>query len=264
MKFSILINTHNQNKYFLRCINSCLNQTFKGRYEIIIFDTSHNSNIGIVKQISTKNLFYFHKKKFSKYPVLDQIYKIYFAFKKSKGEIILLLDGDDFFHKDKLKYIADLNFQNDIVYHDNPVLIFEKKKIKKEKKVPFYKRIFLYKFFINSWPVVHGTSCLFFKRNIFSHFFSFRKVFKYNLIAIDIKLAIFSQRFYVYKNSNKSFTYKNINNKSLDFNYSNFFSKIFWIRRKQQLDYEKYLGNNNYTLNKFLIKIIYFVIKRFN
>jgi glycosyltransferase involved in cell wall biosynthesis len=87
MKFSILINTHNQNKYFLRCINSCLNQTFKGRYEIIIFDTSHNSNIGIVKQISTKNLFYFHKKNFLSILFLIKYIKFILHLKNPKGKL---------------------------------------------------------------------------------------------------------------------------------------------------------------------------------
>ena len=40
MIFSIIINTHNQQKTIIKCINSCLNQNFNKRYEIIIVDTS--------------------------------------------------------------------------------------------------------------------------------------------------------------------------------------------------------------------------------
>lgn len=54
MKFSILINTHNQRNYLLRCINSCLNQSYKGKYEIIICDTSLKSNSDIIKKIKKK------------------------------------------------------------------------------------------------------------------------------------------------------------------------------------------------------------------
>ena len=44
MKLYILINTHNQRDHLLRYINSCLNQSYKGKYEIIICDTSSKSN----------------------------------------------------------------------------------------------------------------------------------------------------------------------------------------------------------------------------
>ena len=39
MKFSILINTHNQKQFLNKAIYSCVNQKFKD-YEIIIVDTS--------------------------------------------------------------------------------------------------------------------------------------------------------------------------------------------------------------------------------
>ncbi len=79
MKFYILINTHNQRNYFLRCINSCLNQSYKGKYEIIICDTSSEGNHDIIRKIKEKKLFYYHKKKFSKFPVIDQLFTIYFS-----------------------------------------------------------------------------------------------------------------------------------------------------------------------------------------
>ena len=40
MKFSIIINTHNQEKFIYKSINSCLRQKFSD-YEILIFDTSN-------------------------------------------------------------------------------------------------------------------------------------------------------------------------------------------------------------------------------
>ena len=39
MKFSIIINTHNQEKLLNDCIKSCLNQEYSN-YEIIVIDTS--------------------------------------------------------------------------------------------------------------------------------------------------------------------------------------------------------------------------------
>ena len=40
IKFSIIINSHNQNNYLERCILSVLNQDINEKFEIIISDTS--------------------------------------------------------------------------------------------------------------------------------------------------------------------------------------------------------------------------------
>ena len=141
MKFSILINTHDQRDYLLRCINSCLNQSYNGKYEIIICDTSSESNEDIIRKIKKKNLFYYHKKKFSKFPVIDQLFKIHYAFKKSKGQFILLLDGDDFFDKNKLDFVSKVINQREIVYHDLPIYYFEKTALKKKIKDSLCKKI---------------------------------------------------------------------------------------------------------------------------
>ena len=41
MKFSIIINTHNQENYIINSISSCLKQNFKN-FEVIIVDSSKN------------------------------------------------------------------------------------------------------------------------------------------------------------------------------------------------------------------------------
>ena len=41
------------------------------------------------------------------------------------------------------------------------------------------------------------------------------------------------------------------------------FSKIFWLRRKQQLDYEKYLGSKVVNANYILTNLIFFFINKF-
>jgi glycosyltransferase involved in cell wall biosynthesis len=263
MKFSILINTHDQRDYLLRCINSCLNQSYNGKYEIIICDTSSESNEDIIRKIKKKNLFYYHKKKFSKFPVIDQLFKIHYAFKKSKGQFILLLDGDDFFDKNKLDFVSKVINRQEIVYHDLPIYYFEKIALKKNSTIIFVKKLLFYKKFINNWPIVYGTSCLFFNREILKSFFSLKKIFNFNYLAIDIMIAIFSQKFYKYNIISKRITYKSIQDYNLDNKYNNIFSEIFWLRRKQQLDYEKYLGSNNMNVNYILTSFIFCIIKKF-
>jgi glycosyltransferase involved in cell wall biosynthesis len=258
MKFSILINTHNQRNYLARCINSCLNQTYKGKYEIIICDTSSESNEDIIKK--KKNLFYYHKKKFSKFPVIDQLFKIHYAFKKSKGDFILLLDGDDFFDRNKLDFASKVINQEEIVFHDLPIYYSEKTGSKKSSSIIFYKKLLFYKRFINNWPIVYGTSCLFFNREILKNFFSLKKIFNFNYLAIDIMIAIFSQKLYKYNIIHKRITYKSIQDYNLDNKYNYIFSKIFWLRRKQQLDYEKYLGFRVINANYILTNLIFFLL----
>ena len=71
MKFSILINTHNQEKYLNKAIMSCIKQNFKN-YEIIVCDTSDKKNNIINKRvIYNKKFQYFH---------LSQKYKSNFLF----------------------------------------------------------------------------------------------------------------------------------------------------------------------------------------
>ena len=48
MRFSIIINTHNQSAFIRDCINSCINQKYSN-FEIIITDTSN-------QRIDKKNL----------------------------------------------------------------------------------------------------------------------------------------------------------------------------------------------------------------
>jgi glycosyltransferase involved in cell wall biosynthesis len=262
MNFSILISTYNQPEYLLRCINSCIYQNYKRKFEVIICDTSLESNFHVVEHIKKKKFQYFHKKKFSNYPVLDQFLKNFFMFKKSKGKIICFLDGDDFFFKNKLSSISKL-INDNIVFHDLPIYFFEKNKLKKKAKVFFFKKYFIYNKLFNNWPVVMGTSCLFASRKILNKFFKNKNNFKYNYLAIDSKLAIFSKKIYKYKIINKHLTYKSVNDYNLDFSFNNFFSKIYWIRRNQQFDYSKSLSSFEFNVNFIITKIIYFFISKF-
>jgi hypothetical protein len=182
-------------------------------------------------------------------------------FKKSKGKFIFFLDGDDFFFKNKLSSISKL-INDNTVYHDLPIYFFEKNKLKKKAKVFFFKKYFIYNKLINNWPVVMGTSCLFTSRKILNKFFKNKNNFKYNYLAIDIKLAIFSKKIYEYKFINKHLTCKSVNDYNLDFSFNNFFSKIYWTRRNQQFNYSKSLSSFEFNVNFIITKIIYFFISK--
>lgn len=255
MNFSILITTYNQEKYLLRCINSCIAQNYKKSFEVIVCDTSLKSNYHIVKHFNKKNFHYFHKKKFSDDSIMDQTLKNYFMFKKSKGKVVCFLDGDDLFFKNKLRSISKI-ITNNSANHDKPIYFFEKNKKKKKSQISFLKKNLFYNKLINNWPIVLGTSCISTNREVLIKFFKNINNFKYNLLAIDIKLAIFSKKFYKYRIINKYLTYKSINDHNLDHNFNNFFSKIYWLRKKQQFDYSKSIGNFEFNINYIITRFV--------
>ena len=146
---TILINNFNNQKFLKKSINSCLSQSYKN-LEIIIYDdkSDDGSNL-ILKKIKDKRVKkIFNKKKKYKSSALNQFDAIRKSFLKSKGEIFFLLDGDDFFFKNKVKIILDefrknknLNF-----VQDNPIYFYPKNKLKLKKRLK-------QKFFVmHTWP----------------------------------------------------------------------------------------------------------------
>ena len=88
IKFSILINTHNQNEYIFDAINSCLKQTYKN-YEIIITDTS-KQKINLNKYLNNKKkIKYFHIQSQNKIAEINQMNKIIKSFEQSTGDYII-------------------------------------------------------------------------------------------------------------------------------------------------------------------------------
>ena len=133
MFFSIIINTHNQYETIGRCLKSCLSQSYKKEYEIIIIDTSDEKIDP--KLVLSKKIHYYHFRSFSKYPELNQLRKVYEGYKKAKGKWFCLMDGDDFFKNDKLSIIhKKYNLKKQILLQDRCFLYNQKKKKKKKKK----------------------------------------------------------------------------------------------------------------------------------
>ena len=266
MKFSIIINTHNQEQYLKRAINSCLIQKIKS-YEIIVADTSKKKNYEIRKKYKKYKKIKFLDLK-AKYglPERNQLYKILKGLRISKGKYLLLLDGDDYFSRTKLSIINNLLKKNiDFTFNqDRPILFneYNKEEIKILKN-KFYKNLKLFKFLVNKWPNVFGTSSITIKKDILNNFFKNVKPFKWKFLAIDILLVIYCNLFYKITNFGRNATYKSINKSNLGEKYMNYFSKKYWIRRDEQHRY--YLSLNKKTgfegFDYYLTKLLIYLIK---
>ena len=143
---SILITNYNKEKFISKTINSCLIQNYRN-LEILVFDDCSTDNSLVrIKRFKNIKIFRNKKKKFNKSP-LNQIHGISYLFRKSKGHLIFLLDGDDEFKKNKVKFITNI-FKSDKnldFIQDQPFVSKKKKfnEFKNKKSFFFYMAKFL-------------------------------------------------------------------------------------------------------------------------
>ena len=251
---SILINNFNNEKYLDKCINSCLKQTYKN-IEIIVFDdksTDSSKNILNKYKKNKIKVIFNKKKKFNSGP-LNQLNSIYISLKKSKGKFIFLLDGDDYFLKDKVsQFIKTFNLKPKTIFlQDNPIYKYNDANIQL-KKFKLKSKLFVN----HTWPFFSPTSTMAFKRE-----------FLVKLLAqIAFSRSLFDQMFfdarafiYIYffeKNYIVSNKYLTVYNQNLEGdtlkNYQKK-NKKWWIRRLQYHYYvESIFKRNKKTHFKFI------------
>ena len=260
MIFSIIVNTHNQYKTINRCIKSCLTQNFKKKYEIIIIDTSKKKFKN--KILKSKKIQYFHYKSFSVYPEINQLKKVHLGCKKAKGRWICLMDGDDFFEKNKLKYIYDnYNLYKKMIIQDTSINYLELSKKKSFIKIKNYKKNLFYNLTFSFWPTIHGTSSLSGNTKLIKSFFKSIHLTKWKFLAIDALLTLYALNKKAFLNDKNILTVKSIGSNNLGRKYT-FFIKNYWFRRYQQIKYWETVSKKKiYNLDKFITFIIYFFIK---
>ena len=240
VKVSVLIANYNNANYIEKCISSILEQTYKN-IEIIFIDDHSNDNSLKKAKLFRKNIKII-KKKGKKFNIgsFDQIQSFIECFKISKGDIIFLLDSDDFFHKKKISNIVKkFKKENLSVICDKPILKFQNKliKVKKQKK-----------FFTNYWPYLPPTSCISFERKEFNKILNIINIKFFPDVWLDFRMLTY----YRQTNSNVSSKFK-------------FPSSNWWKRRNQAHDFVKYvfnkfkiqhLKNFDYFLTKFINNFI--------
>ncbi len=94
---SILLNCYNAEKFISKAIESVLNQSYNN-WELIIWDDGSTDNtLEVVKRFKNEKIFIYEQKE-----NLGLGKSRIAAIKKLKGELITILDADDFFHNDKI------------------------------------------------------------------------------------------------------------------------------------------------------------------
>ena len=261
-KISILITNFNKEKFIEECILSCLSQNYNNLEIIIVDNSSTDQSMGIITKYSDK-LFIVTKKRDSLHSPKNQIDSLIKAFKKSTGNLILLLDGDDYFLPNKVSHIKDIFLKNnnlDVVF-DVPSILANNKFTRLKIKKKYNKKI---------WPTTIPTSGISFKRVFFENCLEFNLLDSYPTLEIDFRLNFFAQRIQKkFLTIEENLTiYRKVNDGIMS--KVNFFSYNWWLKRLQAhyfiiKVYKKseltYKGNYDFYLTKITVWLLNKIIK---
>ena len=98
IKFSVIVNCKNSEKYLKECLESILNQTYKNFELIIIDNNSKDSTSKIASIYDDKRIKYFNSNKNLSLGAARNL-----GIRHSSGSYIGFLDSDDLWHKNKLE-----------------------------------------------------------------------------------------------------------------------------------------------------------------
>jgi glycosyltransferase involved in cell wall biosynthesis len=249
---SILITNYNKGSFIKKTIESCLSQNYKNKEILLFDDCSVDNSLDIINKYKKNVRLVSNKNKQFKSAPLNQINGIIRLFKKSRGSIIFLLDGDDQFKKNKLKYIFNL-FEK----RENLNFIQDKPYLTKNKELMYLKKK---NYTFSIWPSFYPTSCTSIKRKYFLKFLKFIHKNEFPNLEIDARLAIFAHLDKNFFKINKNLTIYNHDEYGITSKYTKY-SKNWWIKRKEAFDYLlkiskkrriKTLTGPDYYLTKFI------------
>ena len=229
-----------------------MTQNFTNKEILVFDDCSTDNSINLLKKFKKIKVLKNKKKKF-KSGALNQIYGINKLFKKSTGEIIFLLDGDDQFKRDKLntiykKFNKDKNLQ---FIQDRPFL----------KDINTYMTLKRKNHHFLIWPSFYPTSCISIRRNFFNQFLKIVEKDKFLNLEIDARLAMFAfvkNKFFTLKDN---LTIYNQDNEGISSNY-NKFSKNWWKKRNEAFTYLIFLKKK--LNHKFFLGPDFFITRLIN
>jgi glycosyltransferase involved in cell wall biosynthesis len=273
MRASILINNYNYQEFIDECVSSVVNQSYKD-IEIIFFDDASTDNsLEKLKKYFPQLIIISNSEAKAKNNSHNQFNAIKKAFEKSTGDVIFLLDSDDYFFKTKVEKIVNLYRLNSKVksIQDSITTLKNNQTIKLERyftvdekfdALDFVKRLNL---IINLGPQTSGMS---FRRDYFLELIN-KYDFTVPLIWPDIQLgrrALFERRALII---NESYTVRRIHdlsdslklkNKKIMSDFLVQYSKWFNNGFKAKID----LNYNNKNKSFIKLKILFYFIKSLN
>ncbi len=253
---SILITNYNKGYYIKNTIKSCLNQNFKKKEILVFDDCSSDASLKILNDFGKDLTLIKNKKKKFRSGPLNQINGVIQLFKKSKGEIIFLLDGDDFFKKNKVSSIFQIFNKNKNIdfLQDIPYL--------KDKKT--FQNLKIKKHDFSIWPQFYPTSCISLRRKFFTSFLKYIKNKNFENLEIDARVSMFAHLHKKFLVLNKSFTVYNFDKNGISSRYKKY-SINWWKKRNEAFSYLLILHNKLrlnflYSMDFYLTRFINFFI----
>jgi glycosyltransferase involved in cell wall biosynthesis len=237
-KISILITNFNKEKFLEECILSCLKQNYENLEIIIIDNLSTDDSLKIIQKYSSK-LIIKTRNRNSIYGPKNQIDSLVEAFNISNGEIILLLDSDDYILANKVSKIKNILNNNpnvDVIFDAPFVLTKSGPKVLKLRK----------KLNDKIWPTTVPTSGISLRRTFFEHCLKSNLFQDYPVLEVDFRINFFAQKIlnnHKIINENLSF-YRKTNNGVMS--QIKFLSHKWWIKRL----YAHYFINDLYIKYK--------------
>lgn len=167
---SIIIPVYNTEKYLDNCLNSILAQSYDNWEAICINDGSLDNSLNILKKYAEKD----KRIKIINQPNRGLSETRNVGIKKVKGDYIMFLDSDDFWHTETLDILTNVINQND---YDILSFSFKKVQNKKYNEVKLKSDIKQIKYKIYTAPLVN-----FIKRKIKITSIVCNKIYKASLI----------------------------------------------------------------------------------
>jgi len=123
---SIVIINKNYLDYLKKCVNSCLSQVTKYKYEVIIVDDgSTDGSISFAKNIKDKKIKFFQTKNKGIEKAANK------GFKKSNAKYVVRVDSDDYLNKKFVNIMLDeANKSKAAFIYSNYYLVNSKKRLK--------------------------------------------------------------------------------------------------------------------------------------
>ena len=242
---SVLINNYNKEKFCLKAVKSILNQSYH-KVEIIFFDDySKDRSLEKIKKIKNNKIKVIQNKLRGKIYSFNQLNAIFKSLKKSKGEIICILDSDDFFAKNKIKEVVnffDLNKKSEILF-DKPIIYNTNNNFKSQVR---------YKIRNNKWPVFPPTSCISIRSASLKKNQNRIFIKKFEEVWFDFRIAAYySLKKKQFNILDKHLTYYRNYSTSYDKKYKKFLNLLWWKRRYQAFEFINHIDKDFHFRNRF-------------